>query len=995
LPYHPLLHHVVGMKPGDSWRCKTWHLDVLPRASQIIRRWLPMAATNEAILLSAGLRSSSVKRSTVSQRGACLLLAFCWAAGVAESAGVDVGNLGADADLPDDDLVPTAVVPQPLLELQVGTEAGASNVVHDGLVMPSFSGMGAPASHSQAAFLPAQKVQKFFLSLAPGPESAALVADRVQEIRVSSSNPEVSTAFVSAKTAASRGSSTGVKVRQPSQTMGFDDVRQLLSTGSGIEFLVSSICHKAGRSQIRVEFGLEKPAFLSPAFYMDKICHAQVFAGLALGTAPGGSGAVADGVARWDERHAPSVSVNESQVHLYVTLSALDHAGVRFGPPQVRVHRLSAPQRRSLGHRPRTGAAPVLATASMQIGSNHQKLAAGEKLSAEIKVHFKCLTAAESLVEVVLTPTPLFDPYRPVSIFMRKRCRGGLRRGFDVGTTAESADLVKDGKVQARPMDVGSLDDHSEFYFQYSQMPPLKTAVAAVETHEMAKPVLSCAAESDTEDAARKEVVEAKLIADHVRQSYKILYSCQRRGVSKCLLRFNFRFWNSPELVWNKHCGGVRPDVVVESTLARHATVFASGRPVPAWASTNPEVWLQAEENVVTFMFHQTPMQGEELPRQQLELRSPKARVSDQSVLGVMVNRDAAAGASNDAVVFARNVCKRKGRAKVTISLTPFIANAAQVRRLSRPRQSGESPAKHLKVPRSNEAEQFASGDLFEPVEFSYWKACDGSAPRPFSLLRFETRWGVPEGGWRTVMWIGIGLVLLAVVYESAQRLLSNLVRNLLIKIGPDVLGTRIEVGHIMVRPWTGALYIKDVVVKNPIPYVAPYLMRAESIIVVVQMRRLIFSKGQIVDVSKLAMRTVDVNVESNGYFGGGLNVKVILDKLEKLKVHQLQYEEELRNEGLEPTMIRAHIEKIMLDLASRLAMRQVDINDINTTYISKALQVDMSLADMDWEDLTKETGAIGGKAVAVVIVKRLLENVLAEASGKEFMGSLVERFIT
>lgn len=183
---------------------------------------------------------------------------------------------------------------------------------------------------------------------------------------------------------------------------------------------------------------------------------------------------------------------------------------------------------------------------------------------------------------------------------------------------------------------------------------------------------------------------------------YDIQYACFDRAEFMCTLRFGLHLWRSPELKWRKSCGGdARPDLAIESSLARYADVFAHGHPSAAWTMMQPEVKLLPEEDDVSFTVRQ---QGSEAGAAMV-LRMPEVWSSNTEVLNVSIANAAQvagrvlAGDRDGALLLVHHNCKKYGDAIVTV-----------------------------RVPTEDWATELGAtlGDrkMFGPVSFSYHKSC-------------------------------------------------------------------------------------------------------------------------------------------------------------------------------------------------------------------------------------------------------------------------------
>jgi len=581
----------------------------------------------------------------------------------------------ADDDIgSDNDLAPLRAAPEPILALNVGTQPGLSDVVLHGLVQRDYQG-------GSAAIVPAEDpASAFFISLDPTAFGGLQTAD-IADIHVESLNTSVVTATV----------------LRPLRRPGGRRSLSLLATGKPAACLISYECSATGSSNVRIELKLKSPNALSPVILLEKVCKGTNLPGLAVGTTSGSDDVAQDGKAKWTRRNSPLVPFERSEVPLFVTMLSPDHGGQKFAPLAIRVtptswgldyidnppaesasqqaHRDGNPQAGKYSDNP-----PLVLHKNANVGAHNVASVSLSSMfdqggslevdkSEEIVLKFECLNPGTTLVELVLTPTPAYEPYKPMSVFLVKVCGGAVKSGLMVGTSAGGDDLVSDGKRLNPLADVGGLTHASHFFVQYFPFGP-------DDPQQAVNPTLRCVpAQGDPNELVP---AEAKLVKSDDLQTFDVFYSCRKAGLSKCTLDLGLRFYRSVGLTWNKNCGGSRPDVLIESDLQSFMTVFSSGSASAPWSASNPEVELPVEEENATFTVrvNESAINDDE----PVALDMPYVKVSDPSILEVnLVGSESLASRvlaqkADKASVIAHHKCVGNGEVTVHMKF-PFAGH--------------------------------------------------------------------------------------------------------------------------------------------------------------------------------------------------------------------------------------------------------------------------------------------------------------------------------
>jgi hypothetical protein len=275
-----------------------------------------------------------------------------------------------------------------------------------------------------------------------------------------------------------------------------------------------------------------------------------------------------------------------------------------------------------------------------------------------VKIGFKCLHPGTALVELVLTPSPPFQPYRPMSVFVHKVCGGSSKPGLAVGLTQGGSDIVSNGKLVGKMHDVESLTDTTRLYTSYTPM-------SIDDPDAELQPTLKCVGANPWE---ANPTVQTVLTAGTETGSFDIFYACQHKGVSQCTFSLGLKFWKDPGISWKKVCGGIRQDIDIQSDLETYSNVFTAGKAATAWLPNFSEVKLPVEEDFLTFTLHKSATAAATEP---IILKGGEVEVSPKDALEVSLEQDLSGrvlgSATDNATVKVKHVCKGHGDVNVTV----------------------------------------------------------------------------------------------------------------------------------------------------------------------------------------------------------------------------------------------------------------------------------------------------------------------------------------
>jgi len=197
--------------------------------------------------------------------------------------------------------------------------------------------------------------------------------------------------------------------------------------------------------------------------------------------------------------------------------------------------------------------------------------------------------------------------------------------------------------------------------------------------------------------------------------------------------------------------------------------------------------------------------------------------------------------------------------------------------------------------------------------------------------------------------------------------LLGSLVKKLIGNFDASVLGVKVTVGALHIIATSAKIEVEDLTIANPDGYHSPYLLRADKMIVDLELQKLIFSMGKDVDIEEIHLSGVDVIYEKAFRTS---NVNDILKHLTgEAKEQAKAKEDEAKKQAPEVTLHRVLAENIGAKAAS---------------VITRGFGIRLEVGDICYEDFSKEMNAGRGLMEVVrVLLVTLLKSILATIIGK------------
>lgn len=202
-----------------------------------------------------------------------------------------------------------------------------------------------------------------------------------------------------------------------------------------------------------------------------------------------------------------------------------------------------------------------------------------------------------------------------------------------------------------------------------------------------------------------------------------------------------------------------------------------------------------------------------------------------------------------------------------------------------------------------------------------------------------------------------------------------------------SLLGVDVEIDTITPDVVKGKLEVAGLIVKNPEEgkYASPYLLKAERVVVDVDMQKLFLSSFKHVDIERLEFKNVDIIWETVIPKQNKSNIQDVLDFLS-------QHEKKDTSNPLEtkPVMKAPKAVEKPAQSATQVSLHQVLIQGVGARAQSKTLGgrgMRIALADLSYRDFEEDVGLGAGAMddVIVILLKSVLKTVLTNVVGKRF----------
>lgn len=236
---------------------------------------------------------------------------------------------------------------------------------------------------------------------------------------------------------------------------------------------------------------------------------------------------------------------------------------------------------------------------------------------------------------------------------------------------------------------------------------------------------------------------------------------------------------------------------------------------------------------------------------------------------------------------------------------------------------------------------------------------------------------------WALVITLTIIVLVVAGLWYYGAHLLGLAVREYIQNNDQKFLGTEVTLDKVTIHPCTLKVVLRNLVVKNPKgDFTSKHLLQAHAFTVDVNMKKLLTSRGQDVQITKFSVVKVDAIVEYTNWggpmLGGTSNLDKVLENLnkgsEEAKKPQPDPEKPDKPEDKKPEE----------ESKRKITIKQLEIIDVGAEILTKTFAPRVAVGDVKYDDFTKEIGSSCADEIICLIFKTIAKSIVAGVAGKK-----------
>jgi len=227
------------------------------------------------------------------------------------------------------------------------------------------------------------------------------------------------------------------------------------------------------------------------------------------------------------------------------------------------------------------------------------------------------------------------------------------------------------------------------------------------------------------------------------------------------------------------------------------------------------------------------------------------------------------------------------------------------------------------------------------------------------------------------------------------SNVLGALVKNALEQFDASFIGMETEVGTLVLDPACGRLEVDGLTIFNPEGYMSPYLLRAEKVVVEIDMAVLVASFGKELSVKELIIDGIDVILEKTLHSS---NLGVLLHHLENKAENDKQMREAIIGHDMEDKFEEG-LQQMKAEHEEDLKQTKVVLHTIVARNIGAKLATSLThghgvrveVGNVRFNDFDKEIGPGRGTVEVIhILFATLIKSVCATIIGKHGTEAIV-----
>jgi len=235
---------------------------------------------------------------------------------------------------------------------------------------------------------------------------------------------------------------------------------------------------------------------------------------------------------------------------------------------------------------------------------------------------------------------------------------------------------------------------------------------------------------------------------------------------------------------------------------------------------------------------------------------------------------------------------------------------------------------------------------------------------------------------WKLVIILSIVFVICVGIWAKGAHLLGLAIRDFIQSADQKMLGTDVTVTQVTLHPCTLKIKIRNLVVENPKPFKAKYLLTVDKFTVDVNMRKLLCSRGKEIEIDKFVCEKVDAIIEYDSMLGplmgSNSNLQSVLDHMEKNGPKPGE-----KPPAAKPATSKPEEKPAENQSPCKVTIKELKIIDVGAKLETGLMDPRVAIADINFDNFTKETGGSYAEEIVCIIFKSIGKSILADIVGK------------
>lgn len=229
-------------------------------------------------------------------------------------------------------------------------------------------------------------------------------------------------------------------------------------------------------------------------------------------------------------------------------------------------------------------------------------------------------------------------------------------------------------------------------------------------------------------------------------------------------------------------------------------------------------------------------------------------------------------------------------------------------------------------------------------------------------------------------------------------HVIGNSIKAYLHKMDVSILGVHVEIGHLTVNPFDGYVDCEHLIVHNPPGYSSPHLLKADKVLLDIDMEKLVLSRMNKISVEKLVFRDMTAIYEKKWTTS---NVQEVLDHLAKkelIKKDEVALTTAARDAAhakadlfRQPSKMLSEMQKKREEAAknaSKVEVHRVEVQNTSVNIrpsgnVGEYVSFNVEAGNIHYKDFHTEVGHAVADDIAQELLKAILKTVISNVAGQ------------